>query len=157
MPQYDLESLRRRLLARKPLGVTDDDCWPWPGGETGKGYGQFRVGNTKKIGVHVAAFLVFKGSIPAGHDVCHSCDNPSCWNPAHLWLGTRQRNMQDAVAKGRAPLMSRRTHCFQGHPLTPDNVYLYPNGDRKCRRCQQLSAQRRGASMLKQGNNVLEQ
>jgi len=51
---------------------------------------------------HRIAFEVSKGAIPAGMNICHSCDNPPCINPDHLWLGTHKQNMHDAIQKGRA-------------------------------------------------------
>lgn len=51
--------------------------------------------------VHRLSFRHFKGPIPKGRHVCHSCDNPPCWNPEHLFAGTRHQNMQDMVDKGR--------------------------------------------------------
>ena len=56
---------------------------------------------------HRVAYLVFKGEIPSGLEVMHSCDNPKCINPDHLKLGTHQENMNDMKSKGRAKGPSR--------------------------------------------------
>jgi len=64
--------------------------------------------------------------------LCHSCDNPPCCNPSHLWLGTQAENLADASAKGR--LKRTSTHCKRGHEFTPENTYL-SNGGRGCRQC----------------------
>lgn len=89
--------------AWRRLTVVDDDpsddCWVWPGGVNNRGYGV-----TKRNGVnyaHRAAWVQVHGPIPTGMDVCHHCDNPPCFRPRHLFLGTAIDNMRDMAAKGR--------------------------------------------------------
>lgn len=75
-------------------------CWEWTGTRHRQGYGWFGMGG-KKIMAHRAAYTLFVGPIPKGLLVCHRCDNPSCANPEHLFLGTYRDNNRDCVAKGR--------------------------------------------------------
>ena len=71
-------------------------CWIWTGSKNRDGYGRFY-----HTSAHRASYEIFKGGIPVGISVLHSCDNPSCVNPNHLWLGTQADNMHDCIAKGR--------------------------------------------------------
>jgi len=75
-------------------------CWLWTGRQDGNGYGSAVVGN-KTFGAHKLSHILFKGQVPAGLVVCHTCDVPLCVNPAHLFLGTHSDNMLDAFRKGR--------------------------------------------------------
>lgn len=80
-----------------------DECWEWLAGtqnrERGE-YGKFWVdGDT--VPAHRFAYEISKGPIPEGLFVCHSCDNPKCVRPDHLWVGTNEDNMRDCIEKGR--------------------------------------------------------
>lgn len=75
-------------------------CWLWIGCKDKDGYGIIRVNSRGKRATHIAVNLCGK-VVPKGMQVCHTCDNPSCVKPKHLFIGTRSDNMQDAKRKGR--------------------------------------------------------
>jgi len=80
------------------------ECWEWKGKINLSGYGCFQQlinGKKKDMLSHRESYKIFKGEIPLGLYVCHHCDNPSCCNPDHLFLGTHSDNMQDMLRKGR--------------------------------------------------------
>ncbi len=76
------------------------DCWEWTAGTYRRGYGAFHL-NNRSFGAHRIAYYLAMGIDPQGLCVCHSCDNPPCCNPAHLWTGTHLDNNLDMKAKGR--------------------------------------------------------
>jgi hypothetical protein len=78
-----------------------DECWPWKLKPDTFGYGRMKIKGKMK-GAHREAWELTNGEIPAGMWVLHSCDNPPCCNPAHLFLGTSLDNARDRAAKGRS-------------------------------------------------------
>lgn len=78
-------------------------CWLWTGASKELGYGVIGLGH-REDGIakaHRVAYQLYKGDIPQGMNVLHSCDLPCCVNPAHLRLGTLSDNARDCVSRGR--------------------------------------------------------
>ena len=77
-------------------------CWIWIAYRNPAGYGVIgKKGQTGNILAHRLSYIIHNGKIPKKYCVCHSCDNPFCVNPKHLFLGKQQDNMNDMVKKGR--------------------------------------------------------
>lgn len=87
-----------------------DSCWIWLGFTDRNKYGKFDMAlptsGTKSVYAHRFSWELVNGPIPTGDHhgtmcVLHRCDNPSCCNPSHLFIGTHKDNMYDCIAKGR--------------------------------------------------------
>jgi hypothetical protein len=84
----------------------DSPCWIWTAYKTNHGYGMFSCCNGKMITSHRVVWVITNGPIINDHSyhgtcVCHKCDNPSCVNPQHLFLGTQGDNARDRENKDR--------------------------------------------------------
>lgn len=105
--------IMRAEKARRAPSLTDrfwskvnkksqDECWPWTACVRRKdeGYGAFFYCGTNHPASRVA-WILTNGNVGPKTEVCHSCDNPPCCNPRHLFLGTRKDNNDDKVTKKR--------------------------------------------------------
>jgi len=80
--------------------IDDNGCWLWTGSIEGYGYGTFYHEN-KLHRAHVFSLELDGRPVPKGMHGCHHCDVPSCVNPKHLYVGTPQQNVDDAVSRNR--------------------------------------------------------
>lgn len=91
-------------------------CWNWTGTiNSRQGYGAFCFNGVQRL-AHRVSWVIHFGQIPAGKHVLHKCDNTRCVNPAHLFTGTHQDNMDDMSSKGRARHPSGDNHPQRKSP-----------------------------------------
>ena len=115
----------------------EGECLVWTGARNSAGYGQIHW-EGRTVYVHRLVYETQFGPIPDGLYVCHRCDNPPCFAPDHLFLGTNADNQRDASAKGRKP----RGEAHGGHRLTDVQVEAI----RSSRDNQRETAERLGVS-----------
>lgn len=121
---------------KKVNKLSDDECWLWIAHKIPSGYGQFNAMG-KIMRAHRVSWILKNGPIPPEKVICHKCDNPSCVNPNHLFLGTLKDNSRDMIKKGRC-VNKLKTHCPKGHEYSGKNLYIKPNGHRYCKECRKL-------------------
>jgi len=96
-----------------------DECWLWTGSKHSRGYGEFHPCPGKQERAHRFSLQLALGRpLAPGAYACHTCDTPACVNPAHLYEGTPQTNISDAVSRGRNV---RGTNCHQAK-FTDDDI-----------------------------------
>lgn len=99
LTEAELKRFEKKVIVRQV-----NECWPWSAGKC-NGYGRYSVArkgrNPHSFSAHRVAFYLWCRQDPGGLSVCHTCDNPICCNPSHLFLGTNADNVRDKVSKGR--------------------------------------------------------
>lgn len=141
-----------RFYAKVDRSGGPDACWTWLGATAGRGYavgrgyGSFWFNGRNHRAPRIAWSIRHGKPFPEKLLACHTCDNPVCVNPAHIFVGTCSENLLDAVKKGRhkfyagvAGWQKSLTECQRGHPFTPDNTLINSYGNRKCRICQRMN------------------
>jgi hypothetical protein len=97
------------------------ECWIWTGTKNKGGYGVFTVSTGKTDRAHRFSYKIHKGEIEEGLCICHTCDNPSCVNPEHLFAATQKQNIHDCIKKHRNFIYPR-----EGDKYT----FISPNGEK---------------------------
>lgn len=93
---------KQRFFAKIHDFSKTNECWNWNSCKNKQGYGIFSF-KSRNIKAHQFSWILHFGEYKKGLHVCHKCDNPSCVNPNHLFLGTHSQNMKDKVEKGNSP------------------------------------------------------
>lgn len=111
------EKLIERFNAKWALD--ESGCWLWKAATIRDGYGQIKIpGTRRQIVAHRLSYMIHKGAIQDGNCVLHTCDNPPCVNPDHLFVGTKRDNAEDMARKMRHTFGERNAR----HKLTTENV-----------------------------------
>ncbi|PZE31781.1 HNH endonuclease signature motif containing protein [Curtobacterium sp. MCLR17_042] len=138
MPTIPVAERIERRIEATPFG-----CWQWTGRIDRYGYGAIKVDRAPRP-AHRVSFEAFVGPIAEGMQLDHLCRNRSCVNPDHL-------EQVDTKTNTRRGVRPNRLLCPNGHPRTPDNLYVDPSGARSCRTCHRGAAAAHRARQGTQG------
>lgn len=120
-------------------------CWNWTGARTYGGYGRLWYLGRPEFVHRISAHCYLNFDFASKLHVLHHCDNPACFNPKHLYIGTHAQNMHDISIRGK-----RKPFCVHGHPNTPEYRVIF-GGVSCCRPCYEI----RREAQRKQGKRYL--
>jgi len=144
MTRFRAPDIDRFWANTRPI---DDGCIVWTAQISTRGYGRFM-----RIGAHRWILGHLRGCpLAPGEFALHSCDNPPCVNPEHLYVGDHAQNMRDMARRCRglnvlARANAAKTHCPRGHEYTPENTRHNGRGSRDCRACRRSARTQRIAA-----------
>lgn len=127
-------SIRSRFLTK--VAQAFDECQVWCGARSRDGYGQFSIGGELFAAHRIALAMVGK-DLTSGQVVDHKCRNKACVNPAHLRLVSYKENNRENG--GANQFRVSQTACLRGHSLDGENLYIKPDGARRCRKCKRAA------------------
>ncbi len=133
-----------------------DGCWPWLGRRNRAGYGRLSV-SRRSLAAHRVSYAIHNGRDPGELFVCHACDNPSCVNPNHLWLGTVLDNNRDSYAKGRSRnggYGPKPEFCVKCGHHRIDDVPPFGRTPARCRQCKKMSRPAARARLAQQSEGA---
>ena len=132
---------RDEFWVRRRTTLADDTgCWLWSKALTDDGYGRLEYCKRKWL-AHRFVYELLVGPIPDGLELDHRCRNRACVNPAHLDPVTKRVNWERGESYTRK--LAAQSHCKRGHEFTPENTAVTSQGNRECRSCRQVHADRR--------------
>ena len=142
---------RARFFEKVDLPPDPTDCWLWNAATTTRGYGLIRWPGYSAKGPARAprvAYELWKGSIPAGHEIDHLCNEPRCVNFTHLRIASHRENTLRST--NPCGTNARKTFCIHGHPFNRENTGQNAGGShtRRCRTCSRIASRRRSAQCL---------
>ena len=127
-----------RFLKKVDQFTRIDRCWIWQASKFWQGYGQFGY-EGKNWYAHRWSYTYFRGEIPSGLELDHTCKIKSCVNPYHLDAVTQVGNMNRAVQR-KENYHSSQAYCKRGHKFTTENTYINKKSSgaiiRYCRMCK---------------------
>lgn len=123
-----------------PIENLAGGCWTIKCASDADGY-KIITANGKRFRAHRLSWAYFNYALDPKLILCHTCDNPPCINPGHLFPGTNADNIRDCISKGRHFGRHKNILCGRGHPQNA--LHRYHNGRRGCKTCNDTQARER--------------